>query len=143
MATSIQHSVTISRQISEVFRYVADFSNHSQWQASGVHMERAGQVRVGDMVVGTRRLGGRMVQVNADVVELVPNQKLAISGVMGGFPFRTTYSFKFVAGGSEVTENTEIRVMWWYFFLRPFVIGSLRSQIRTGLENLKQLLDRS
>ena len=141
MSTTIQHTVSINRQVSDVYRFVTDFSNHSRWQPAGVQLERAGQVKIGDMVVGTRRLAWRRVQVNADVIDIVPNQKLVYSGVMGGFAFRTTYNFKFAAGGSELTEITEIRVQWWFFFLRPLDVSSLRGQITAALEKLKQVME--
>lgn len=138
---TIQHKVTIVRPVTDIFRFVADFSNAPQWQPDTVDLRRAGQIKLGDMVVGTRRVMGRTMHVNADVIEYVPNQTIIYNGVMGGFYFRTTYKFTFAGSGTDVTEIMEIRIPWWNFFLRPFVTSALDGQIKTGLGNLKRVLE--
>lgn len=139
--STIQHKINIMRPITDIFRFVADFSNTPQWQPATVDLRRAGQLKLGDMVVGTRRIMGRTMHVNADVIEYVPNQTIIYNGVMGGFYFRTTYKFAFASGGTEVTEITEIRIPWWNFYLRPFVTSALDSQIKMSLENLKRVME--
>ncbi len=138
---TIQHKVNIVRPVTDIFRFVADFSNAPQWQPASVDLRRAGQIRLGDMVVGTRQIMGRTMHVNADVIEFVPNQLIIYNGVLGGYYFRTTYKFTFAGSGTDVTETTEIRIPWWNFFLRPFIVGPLNGQIKTSLENLKQVLE--
>lgn len=138
---TIQHKVNIMRPVTDIFRFVADFSNTPQWQPDAVDLRRAGQLRLGDMVVGTRRVMGRTMHVNADVIEYVPNQTIIYNGVMGGFFFRTTYKFTFAGSGTDVTEIMELRIPWWNFFLRPFVTSALDSQIKAGLDNLKRVME--
>lgn len=138
----VEHKITINRSVSDIYRFMSDFHNNPKWQPPSMHLEKAGKVKIGDMVVGTQRVMGRMVHVNADVVDLSPNQKLVYTGVMGGYAFRTTYGFNFSgAGGTEVTISTDIRIPWFYFMMRPFVLGGLNSQIATSMENLKQFLE--
>lgn len=137
----IEHKVNINRSVTEIFKFVADFHNNPQWQPESIQLQRAGQVKVGEMVVGTRRVMGRTVHVNADVVEYVPNQKIAYTGIMGSYPFRTTYTFNFASSGAEVTEIMDIRIMWLYFMFRPFVVSSIDSQMKTSLENLKKVME--
>ena len=139
---TIQHSVSIDRPVTVCFRFVADFSNGPQWQPPGVRLERAGQIKtVGDMIVGQRRLMGRMVHVNADVVDFVPNQTIAFSGIMGAYPFRTTYKFAFSTGGCTITATTDIRIPWFAFMFRPFVLSSINGQMQQALANLKKALE--
>ncbi len=138
----IEHKITINRSVSEIFRFVVDFGNTPKWQPPSVQLERAGKVKLGDMVVGKRRMMGRMVFVNADVVDVSPGQKLVYSGIMGGFPFRTTYLFNFTgSSGTQVTVTIDVRIPWFYFFMRPFVMSGLNGQTVTSLNNLKQYLD--
>ena len=138
----IEHKVMINRSVAEIFRFMSDFSNNPKWQPDTIQLERSGKVKVGDMVVGMRRLMGRMQHVNADVVDYVPNQKLAYSGIMGNYPFRTTYSYDFSgAGGTQVTITTDIRIPWIYILFRPFVMSGLNGQITKSLENLKEFLE--
>lgn len=141
MTTTIQHKVNIMRPVTEIFRFVADFSNTPQWQPEAMQLQRAGQIRLGDMIVGTRRIMGRTLHVNADVVEYVPNQTIIYNGVMGGFYFRTTYKFNFAGSGTDVTEIMEIRIPWWSFYMRPFVFSTVTSEMQTSLENLKRVME--
>jgi hypothetical protein len=138
----VEHKVSINRSVSDIFRFMSDFANNPKWQPSSMNLEKAGKIRIGDMVVGTQRIMGRMQHVNADVVDYSPNQKIAYTGIMGNYPFRTTYNFNFSgAGGTEVTIMTDIRIPWFYFFFRPFVLAGLNSQTATALDNLKQYLE--
>jgi uncharacterized protein YndB with AHSA1/START domain len=138
----VEHKVLINRSVSDIFRFMSDFANNPKWQPSSMNLEKAGKVRIGDMVVGTQRIMGRMQHVNADVVDFSPNQKIAYTGIMGSFPFRTTYSFNFSGvGGTEVTIMTDIRIPWLYFLFRPFVMAGVKSQTVASLENLKQFLE--
>lgn len=132
----------INRSASDVYRFVADFGNNPKWQPPSVSLEKAGKVKIGDMVVGKQRILGQMRHVNADVVDISPNQKLIYTGVMGSYTFRTTYAFNFSgSGGTEVSMSTDVRIPWFYFFMRPFVMSGLKNQIVTSLENLKEYLE--
>lgn len=137
----IEHKIQINRSVNDVFKFMVDFSNNPKWQPSSIRLERSGTVKLGEMVVGTRRVMGRMVHVNADVVDYAPNQTIAYTGVMGSFPFRSTYKFYFGGGGTELTEIMDVRISWLYFWARPFVMGGLDGQIRTSLQNLKSFMD--
>jgi len=137
----IEQRVTINRPVTDIFRFMSDFGNNPRWQPAGIRLERVGKVRLGDMIVGHQRMLGRMQFVNADVVDYAPNQRLAWSGVMGGYAFRTTCDFSHAAGGTEVIVRTDIRIPWFLFMLRPFVLGGLRSQTAPSLPRLKQVME--
>lgn len=137
----IEHRVNINRSVADIFRFMTDFGNNPRWQPSGMKLERVGKVRMGDMIVGHQRMLGRMQFVNADVVDYSPNQRLAYTGVMGGYNFRTTYDFNFAGSGTEVIIRTDIRIPWYLFMFRPFVLGGLRRQTTNSLERLKQVME--
>lgn len=137
----IEHKISINRSVTDVFKFLVDFSNNPKWQPDSIQLERNGHIKLGDMIVGTRRLMGRRVHVNADVVDYSPNQTIAFTGIMGSYPFRTTYKFYFGGGGTELTEIMDIRIPWIYFWVRPFLLPALERQIRTSLENLKEYMN--
>ena len=85
----IEQRANINRSVTDIFRFMSDFGNNPRWQPAGMKLERVGRVRLGDMIVGQQRILGRMQFVNADVVDYTPNQRLAYTGVMGGYNFRT------------------------------------------------------
>ena len=137
----IEHKISINRSVTDVFKFLVDFSNNPKWQPDSIQLERNGHIKLGDMIVGTRRLMGRRVHVNADVVDYSPNQTIAFTGIMGSYPFRTTYKFYFGGGGTELTEIMDIRIPWIYFWVRPFLLPAIERQIRTSLENLKEYMN--
>ena len=138
----IQHTIQINRPVTEIFRFVSDFSNSTQWCVPAIQLQKSGQLKVGEMVVGNRRLVlGRNVFVNADVVDYVPNQRIVYTGIMGTYPFRSTFTFNFASSGTEVTEIMDVRIFWIYFFIRPFVVSTLNGQMRTSLDNLKKVME--
>ncbi len=137
----IEQRVNINRSVTDIFRFMTDFGNNPRWQPSGMKLERVGKVRMGDMIVGHQRMLGRMQFVNADVVDYLPNQRLAYTGVMGGYNFRTTYDFSLAQGGTDVIIRTDIRIPWYLFMFRPFVLGGVRGQISASLERLKQVME--
>jgi hypothetical protein len=107
-----------------------------------MQLERAGKIKLGDMIVGMQRVMGRMAHVNADVVDIAPNQRISYSGVMGGYPFRTTYNLNFSgAGGTEVMININLRIPWFHFMFRPFVVSDVSSQTARSLSSLKEYLE--
>src|SRR5690606_7530770 len=127
-----EHKISINRSVTDVFKFLVDFSNNPKWQPNSIRLERNGHVKLGDMIVGTRRVLGRQVHVNADVVDYSPNQTIAFTGIMGAYPFRTTYKFYFGGGGTDFTEIMDVRIPWIYFWARPLLIPGLDGQIRTS-----------
>ena len=137
-----EHQVLINRPVTDIFRFMSDFNNNSKWQPASMSLDKAGKVRIGDMVVGKQRMLGRMQFVNADVIDISPNQKVVYKGVMGGYPFQTTYRYDFTgAGGTQVSIITELRIPWFMFFVRPFVMAGVDGQIATSLQNLKEYME--
>jgi len=138
----VEQKVSINRSGADVYRFMLDFGNTPHWQPNSVRLEKAGKVKLGDMIVGMRRMIGRMSYVNADVIDVQPNQRIIFSGIMGGYAFRTTYQFDFSgAGGTQVTISTDIRIPWFYAPLRPFILNGLKGQMTTALDNLKDYME--
>jgi hypothetical protein len=138
----IEQKVMINRSASEIYRFIVDFGNNPKWQPNSMQFERAGKVKLGDMIVGMQRIMGRMTHVNADVVEVAPNQRIIYSGVMGGYPFRTTYNLNFSGvGGAEVSISTNIRIPWLHVMFRPFILGDVKGQTTRALNGLKEYLE--
>ena len=59
----------------------------------------------------------------------------------GRYNFRTTYDYNRVGGGTEVIIRTDIRIPWFMFFVRPFVLSGVRGQMSASLEKLKQVME--
>ncbi len=138
---SFENQVLIDRSVFDVFKYVGDFANDSNWR----NVERIGitsgdPIRPGSMVAMTRRVAGFKGFVNADVVEYERNKKIELKGSFWGFPFTQTLLFENRSQQTNIKETIEISTRWMIWFNVFFSI-TLRGAFGKELQNLKQLLD--
>ncbi|QNE21441.1 SRPBCC family protein [Kribbella qitaiheensis] len=82
--SSIVTQVEIDREPEEVFAYVTDPANFSEWQdnVTGGHMDD-GPTRVGSICSTTRRIGGSERSVSSEVTVLDPPRAWAVRGTDG------------------------------------------------------------
>jgi uncharacterized protein YndB with AHSA1/START domain len=82
---AIVNSVEISRSPDDVFSYMTDPSQLTEWQESVVSVRRQGDAPlvVGSRVVVTRRVGRRELDMTAELAELNRPSSWAVRGVDG------------------------------------------------------------
>lgn len=88
--TPLTTSIDVGRPQEEVFAYVTDPSRFSEWQMGvlGGSMEDGPATGVGSRCITTRRIGGTLRDINAEVTRLDPPDRGAIRGIDG--PIRAT-----------------------------------------------------
>jgi len=142
MAT-IRNEITIQRNFLEVFRYVSDFERAQEWQPAVIKatVSVADPVRIGTMISQTRKLNGRSIFMNADVVDFVRNKKIELKGIFIRYNF--TRVIEFESGGMETRVRDEINIKFpiLFFWDSPFVTGALRRQTREEWQTAKQLME--
>lgn len=81
----IVHSVEISRSPEDVFAYLTDFSNATEWQENLVsaNVEGPGPFGVGSRVKMTRRIGRAERKMTTEVTEHNPPRSFAFRGIDG------------------------------------------------------------
>jgi uncharacterized membrane protein len=140
----IQEAITIDRPVSDVFRYIADFNNAPQWQPDVVEAHVSGErTRVGSFftLVRTTRLLGWKLDLNADIINYVPNRLIEYKGAVARFPVRGQYEFESSGGTTVVRETVNVRMGILYAIFSPLMSSAIRGRTRRALGQLKQTLE--
>ena len=106
---SFGSSIVINRPIEEVFAYMNDPANDTQWQSVVVESKvtSEGPVGVGTTGFNVIRFLGRKIEANYEITEHEQNKKSTIKSTSGPIPFTGTRTFESVEGGTRVTESIE------------------------------------
>lgn len=141
----VEYTVTINRPISEVFRFASNFNNADQWQPDVIETHQSDEKpRVGVMVTQRRstRLMGWRLDLNADILEFVPNKQVGYKGVLGRFPVQGKLEFNNVGGGNtQVSYFMDIRMGFLYAIFSPSMKGVMTRRSKKALESLKTLME--
>lgn len=140
----IQEAITINRPVSDVFRFVADFENAPQWQPDVVEAHISGErTRIGSFftLIRTTRLLGWKLDLNADIINYVPNRLIEYKGAVARFPVRGQYEFESGGGTTVVRETINVRMGFLYAIFSPLMRGVISGRTRRALAQLKQTLE--
>lgn len=136
-----ENEVLIDRPVFDVFKYVGDFKNDTEWRnVKGVGITSGDPIRAGSMVAMTRYIFGRKGFVNGDVTEYDRNKKIELKGSFWGFPFVHTILLEHRGQQTNVKETIQIRTRWMIWFTLFFNL-SLNGALRNELQQLKEILD--
>jgi uncharacterized membrane protein len=135
----ISNEVIVARPLTEVFAYVADLNNYSEW-ASGVLDVHPDETDMGAFVL-TRRLSGRTLRSRFKVIELVPNERIVLQGESAGVPWRSTLSFDDRGDQTGVRGALELRMDGLTRLASPLLSRMVARSNRADLEGLKQSLE--
>lgn len=138
----VETSVVINRPIAEVFAFVTDPENGSQWESG---LLEAGKTSKGSMGVGAtwqevRQFLGRRIEQTVQVAEYEPNKKMAIK-TAGPIPSEGGYTFESVAGGTRVTLTGQTETGGFFKLADPILARMAKRQLEADLANLKELLE--
>ena len=142
---SINLRTLIVRPIWEVFDFIVEPENNSQWQYGS--MESV-QISEGGMGVGTLfssfgHFMGRRIQSDFEVTEFKTNEGYGFETISGPIQLQTTYSFEADNRGTIVRVSTLINPAGFFKLIDPIVARTAKKQFRENLANLKQLLETS
>lgn len=136
-------TVVIERSVSEVFRMIANYENNVRWQDGVV---RATQLTPGDPGVGTRvgytrKVMGREIDTEAEIVVFEPDARIRIQSDTAVFSYLGGYDFQGSGTSTTVHYRGEITTKPLLGFLGKAVAGKFGSQMSSDLARLKALLE--
>ena len=142
---TIKRSITIDRPISQVFRYVADFSKHVEWQLDIIRVHQSDErIHVGSMVTVDRNVRALFARLdlNADITDYQINKKIEYKGTIGVYPAVGNYTFDSQGRSTTVTETVTVH-MWFLprWFTGWLYTMRLGQRSNSSLKNLKQVLE--
>jgi uncharacterized membrane protein len=140
----IRESITINRPITTVFQSVADTDQLDKWQPDVTQSHYSEKkLRVGVMITQDRKtyaLGWKL-DLNADVIDYVPNRKITYKGVLGRFPTTGTIEFESAGSATTVIETIDVKIGLLQMIFTPLIKGAISRRTRQALASLKKLTE--
>ena len=138
-------SVVIERTIADVFVVLSHVENVPKWNRNAIEvtMLTPGPMRVGSRRRVVARTFGAGTQVNeAEMVELVPNERMVVKSVAGPFVWRALIEFWPAPKGMRLDWTwTFERPGGLYGLLNPLLPSLMRREFQRDLEDLKRLME--
>lgn len=136
-------SIVINRPVEEVFSYMTDAKNLSNWMSELVEAKQTseGPVGVGTTISAVANVLGRRIENIQEVTAYEPNGKFAIKAISGPAINEDKFSLESVAEGTKVTRTTKGEVGGFFRMAEPLVVRMLTRQFETNFANLKDLLE--
>jgi len=98
------NTITIARPAGDVFAFLADAENDKQWRGGVIEMTRTSGQGVGatyrQIVAGP---GGRRIDADVEITELIPDQRIAFRTTQGPVRPIGSYDLRAGEGGTVVT----------------------------------------
>lgn len=142
--SQITKTILIQRPVEDVFAFVSNYENDPRWRSGVVEMQQTPRStsQVGTTTSEKLRFVGMSFSTDAEVVEYIPNKKIA---------FRSTAAMTPAQGFREVLPSGENRTLFTYYLevkfgglfklLAPVFVRDFEKRAENDLQTLKQLLE--
>jgi uncharacterized membrane protein len=144
----VEESVVINSPVEEVFSYTCTVENLPNWAATVREVQRdspgRGPLREGERFTAKQQALGRRFEAPFEVIDYEPNRRYAHRGTEG-HPVPVTMVFDYEplsSDGMRFTQRIEAEPGRFFRLGGPVFERVLRSQVRTNLQTLKELLER-
>ena len=134
-------TVTIDRPVREVFAFLANAENDRRWRPAVIEMTKIAGEGPGatyrQIVAGP---GGRRIDADIEITEVIPNQRIAFRAIKG--PVRPVGSYDLAAsdGGTAVTFRLGARLSGFRKLMAPVVDRTMKAEV-AALSGLKHVLE--
>lgn len=137
-----QASVETRRSVDEVFSYLSDFSNTSQWDPG---IDRAGQQTPGEIGLGTEfrvvsKTMGQEVPFTYRVVEYDAPRSIRLIGESSKIVSSDRMTFEPLGDGTRVTYEADLSLKGIFKLAEPLLRLGFRRVGDRALEGLRQTL---
>ena len=137
-----KHSTTISRPIGEVFAFVADGENATQWRPGVLDVARQSGEGLGAIYrQGVKGPGGRRIAADYEITAFEPDRRIAFHAIAG--PVRPTGEYRFAPAGEGTTVSLALDATltgWKSLVMGRAVQSTMLAEVR-NLDTLKAILE--
>ncbi len=138
----IELTVEIARPPEDVFELLSDIERLSEWQTSAVEAHTDGPLAEGSRVKEKRRLLGRELDTELEVVAYEPPRRLTLRSLGG--PVKFTVDHELVAhggGGTQLRFVAEAQPGGLLRLTEPVLARTAEQEFRRDFDRLKELLE--
>jgi carbon monoxide dehydrogenase subunit G len=136
-------SIAIDRPPEDVFAYLADVSNLTEWQ-SGVHsaeIEGGGAATAGARVVESRTMLGKEMTTTLEIVDFEPPRLFTLRALDGPALLTIRHELEPSGGETELRVVAEGEVKHMPGFAAGLMMRGAERQFRKDFQRLKRLLE--
>lgn len=136
----VEDSASIPAPPDEVFAYLADLDNVSEWQGGVTSARRTsdGPIGVGTTALVTRELMGQRIEAPLTLNEYEPPRRLGIGSEVSGIRVQAALDLA-PSGDGQATDLAfamEIRGSGFSSFMESMVASAAREEIRASLDRI-------
>lgn len=140
----VERTARLAAPPSEVFAYLSDLDNLSEWQSGVTAARRSdGEMGVGATAHVTRAMMGQRIEAPLTVTEYDPPRRLGIASEVSGI--RVQAALDLAEAGEDATDLAfamEIRGSGLTSFMEPMVASAAGGDIETSLQRLAERFSR-
>jgi carbon monoxide dehydrogenase subunit G len=136
-------SIAVDCPPEDVFAYLADVSNLTEWQ-SGVHsaeIEGGGAAAAGARLVESRTMLGKEMTTTLEIVDFEPPRLFTLRALDGPALLTIRHELGPGGGGTELRVVVEGEVKHMPGFAAGLMMRGAERQFRKDLERLKRVLE--
>ncbi len=136
-------TIGIARPPDDVFAYLSDVANLTEWQ-SGVHsaeIEGGGAATVGARVVESRTMLGKEMTTTLEIVDFEPPRLFTLRALDGPALLTVRHELEPSGGETELRVVVEGEVKHMPGFAAGLMMRGAERQFRKDFERLKRLLE--
>jgi carbon monoxide dehydrogenase subunit G len=136
-------TIEIARAPEDVFAYLTDTANVTEWQ-SGVHeaeLVGGGEPRAGARIAESRHLFGRELRTTLEIAEYEPPRLFALRALDGPVAFTVRHELEPDGDGTRLTVVAEADTGLLPGFAAGLMARRAEKQFRKDFERLRDLLE--
>lgn len=136
-------AVEIARSPEEVFAYLTDVANLSEWQSDvrGAELVGGGAPRAGARIAESRHLFGRELRLTLEIAAYAPPRLFVLRALDGPVPFSVHHELAAAGSGTQLTVVAEAAVGPPPGFASGLMARRAERQFRKNFERLKDILE--
>ena len=137
----IENTVEIARPPEEIFEILSDIERLPEWQTSAVEAHTEGPLAEGSRVTEKRRLLGREVDTELEVVAFQPPRRLTLRSLGGPVKFTVDHELVAHGGGAQLRFLAEARPGGLLRLTEPVLARTAEQEFHRDFDRLKELLE--
>ncbi len=137
----IEHSIDIERPSEEVFEYLTEIANLSEWQSGVLEVRSDGPLRKGSTLTELRKLLGTRAESTLEVTEHQPTELFSLRVVEGPLPLEVSHRLTRTDEGTRLDVVVKGELAGLVKAEGPLLIRTMRRELEFDFGTLKDILE--
>ena len=139
----VEASIAINRPVAEVFAFVTNFANATQWQPGIIEarVTSNGPVGVGTTFTWVQQIVGQKMDTSGQVTACNPPNEYQWKSTAGPFPLSGGVKFRAEGNSTVLTQYADAEPGGFFKLAEGLLMKQVQGQFEQGLKKLKQVLE--